>query len=61
MQGQRLLSATLIAVVVMVCLLTDYAHSGLPLNGDLQLGFNSAKRSEGVHVAIIFDNYNNIN
>ena len=58
MQGQRLLSATLIAVVVMVCLLTDSAHSGQPLNGDLQLGLSPAKRSEGARIAIIFDNIN---
>lgn len=56
MQGQRLFSAALVAVVVVVCLLPDSAHCGQPLNGDLQLGLSSVKRPEGAHVTIINNN-----
>jgi hypothetical protein len=51
MHGQRVFSAaTLIAVVAVVCLLTDSARSGQPLNGDLD--YNSAKRPEGDYFLI---------
>ena len=45
MQGQKLFSATLVAVVVLVTLLTDSAESKRPLNGDM--GFSSAKIERG--------------
>lgn len=46
MQGESLFSAALLAVVVLVSLLTDSAHSELPLNGEM--GFSLAKREEGI-------------